>query len=62
MPFSDFEMQKKTVISILIAGLTGLVVVVQGKECDTDGPQRCWMINNGEVMLSLNIMFKFGFD
>ena len=49
MSFSVFEMPNKIVTSILIAGLVGMVV--EGKGCDTDGPQRCWMIDNGQVKL-----------
>ena len=39
-------MTNTVVIFFLMAGM---LLVIEGKECDTDGPQRCWMIDNGEV-------------
>ena len=63
VPFLVFEMPEKIVILVLIAsGLMGLVVMVAGKECDTDGPQRCWMINNGEVMVRFSFKIKYCFQ
>ena len=37
--------------------MVGMLLVIEGKECDTDGPQRCWMIDNGEVEL-LHLILK----
>ena len=53
-------MANKIAMSILMAGLVGLMVV-EGKECDTDGPQRCWMIDNGQVKILFKLRYQFSF-
>ena len=50
---SIWKMPNAVVIFLL---MVGMLLVIEGKECDTDGPQRCWMIDNGEVELLRSIL------